>query len=351
MKPRILTRLLAAAGSLLAVLGFSTESAAQNQHALDARSQAVINHWTPSRINSAIPRDLVIDERGLGYMRLPGNSLVPYGHDVVARGATTMGESVAPSIGSRTPANNATIGASATFSAVITDASGIKSVNFYVQKGTGRAQQFAGGDGGLRAVGHAEPVEHHRELVLHRARGDSQPPRDLLVRQPFREQLENLPLLLAHGEGRLARLRRRGELPRQVGRQVDAAVHHQRNRALQHLPGVGLGDDAGGAVRERLPERPRVLVHGVDDEGRGRRGGAEALDEGEPVVPRKMQIEEHQVDVGTPAQDREALLGVGGLDHLDGLRGGAEHFAQRGTDQRMIVHREDDRRPGRRAAC
>jgi len=147
MKLRLLTRLLAAAGTLLAGIGFSADSAAQNARAVDARSKAVFDHWTPARINSAIPRDLLIDERGLGYMRLPGNSLVPYGHNVSAQAAGTLAESIPPLIENMSPANGATIGASATFSAKVTDASGVKSVKFYIRQGTGRAQQFAGGLG------------------------------------------------------------------------------------------------------------------------------------------------------------------------------------------------------------
>lgn len=39
---------------------------------------------TAEDVASAIPRDLVIDHRGLGYLRLPSGNLRPYGHDVAA---------------------------------------------------------------------------------------------------------------------------------------------------------------------------------------------------------------------------------------------------------------------------
>lgn len=39
---------------------------------------------TAEEIASAIPRDLVIDHRGLGYLRLPSGDLQPYGHNVEA---------------------------------------------------------------------------------------------------------------------------------------------------------------------------------------------------------------------------------------------------------------------------
>jgi hypothetical protein len=149
MKLRFLFRVLAAAGALLAGIGFSADSAAQSARALDARSKAVIDHWTPARINSAIPRDLVIDERGLGYLRGPGNSLSPYGHNISAQaGGGAGGDKTPPSISGMAPAAGATIGAAATFSATVTDASGLKSVTFYVRQCTGPAQTFAASSSG-----------------------------------------------------------------------------------------------------------------------------------------------------------------------------------------------------------
>ena len=150
MKLRILTRALAAAGALLAGLGLSTDSAAQSQRGLDARSKEVIDHWTPARINSAIPRDLVIDHRGLGYLRGPGNSLTPHGHDIAAQaGPPGGGDTTAPTITGMSPAANATIGAAATFSATVTDpGSGVKSVSMTVTKSGGLPQSFNMGNAG-----------------------------------------------------------------------------------------------------------------------------------------------------------------------------------------------------------
>ena len=149
MKLRILKRALAAAGAFLAAIGFSADSAAQSQQGLDARSKAVIDHWTPARINSAIPRDLVIDERGLGYLKGPGNSLTPHGHDIAAQaGPPGSGDTTAPVFGTMTPGNGATIGAAATLSAVVTDTgTGVRSVTMYVRKGAGTAQSFNAGQG------------------------------------------------------------------------------------------------------------------------------------------------------------------------------------------------------------
>ena len=41
--------------------------------------------WTPAARAAAIPRDLVIDERGLGYLKGRDGSLEPYGHAIPAR--------------------------------------------------------------------------------------------------------------------------------------------------------------------------------------------------------------------------------------------------------------------------
>ena len=118
---------------------------AQSARALDARAAQAIAHWTPERRAAAIPRDLVIDERGLGYLRGRDGALIPYGHNV---SATPMaGDGAGPAVTNMSPANGATVGASATLSATVTDASGVKSVTMYVRQGTGRAQSFAAGQG------------------------------------------------------------------------------------------------------------------------------------------------------------------------------------------------------------
>ena len=126
-------------------LGFTAapDAAAQSERGLSARSARAIQHWTPERRAAAIPRDLVIDERGLGYLRAPGNRLIPYGHQIAARPAPGEGDATGPAISSMTPAEGATIGAAASFSATVTDASGVKSVSFRIQQGSGRAQSFS----------------------------------------------------------------------------------------------------------------------------------------------------------------------------------------------------------------
>ena len=108
------------------------ETTAQSPRALDVRAAKVIEHWTPERRAAAIPRDLAIDERGLGYLR-GRNGLTPYGHDITAQAGG--GDVTGPTISGMSPAAGATIGASATFTANVTDASGVKSVTFYVRGG------------------------------------------------------------------------------------------------------------------------------------------------------------------------------------------------------------------------
>lgn len=116
------------------LLGAAGESAAQSPRALEVRAAKVIEHWTPERRAAAIPRDLAIDERGLGYLRGHNGNLTPYGHDVVAQ-AGGGGDVTGPAISNMSPAAGATIGASATFTANVTDASGVKSVTVFIRGG------------------------------------------------------------------------------------------------------------------------------------------------------------------------------------------------------------------------
>lgn len=49
-----------------------------------ARAQKVFDFWTAERVAQAKPRDLVLDHRGLAYLRGVDGSLAPYGHSVRA---------------------------------------------------------------------------------------------------------------------------------------------------------------------------------------------------------------------------------------------------------------------------
>jgi hypothetical protein len=143
---RIAATLLALPTALI-FQGAALDAAAQSPRALDVRAARAIQHWTPERRAAAIPRDLVIDERGLGYLRGPGGVLIPYGNDISAQ-AAPGGDSGGPVVSDMSPGAGATIGASASFSATVSDPSGVKSVSFKLQSaGGGRTYSFAASHG------------------------------------------------------------------------------------------------------------------------------------------------------------------------------------------------------------
>lgn len=128
----------------------------------DAEKQRVIDHWTGSRRGAAIPRDLLIDKRGRGYLRYADGSLLPYARadQLIVTSPTTRAkpggggggsDTTAPTISSISPVDGATIGTSADFSAVVTDAGGVRSVTFVVTYPDGSTTQnftasFVGND-------------------------------------------------------------------------------------------------------------------------------------------------------------------------------------------------------------
>ena len=148
MKSLIRAATLLAAVPMTVGLFFTDTAFAQSQRALDVRSARAVEHWTPERRAAAIPRDLVIDERGLGYLRGANGNLTPYGHNISALAAPGGGgDNAGPTIGNMSPGSGATVGASVTFSATVADPSGVKSVTFKVQQGSGRVQSFTANRG------------------------------------------------------------------------------------------------------------------------------------------------------------------------------------------------------------
>jgi len=142
---------LGMAGALLLIAA----TARGDEKGPSAEAKRVMEFWTKARRDSAIPRDLVIDARGLGYMRKPDGSLEPYGHSVAAAnrpapaGKPVAGDGTPPVISQMTPAEGDTIGASATFSAKVTDSgSGVKSVSFVITYPSGQTQSFSPADTG-----------------------------------------------------------------------------------------------------------------------------------------------------------------------------------------------------------
>lgn len=139
----------------------ATGANAQNSRSMGAEKARVVAHWTADRRAAAKPRDLVIDERGLGYMRLQDGSLQPYGHQLSAQSSGSRGQAPAakpgdgsgdssgPTISSFNPALGDTIGASHTFSADVSDDSGVRSVTFVLIYPDGTTtQSFSAEDGG-----------------------------------------------------------------------------------------------------------------------------------------------------------------------------------------------------------
>lgn len=138
--------------ALMLIVGSSFAFAADRIH---ADRKKVIAHWTSERMAAAIPRDLVIDERGLGYLRRPNGSFEPYGHSTIhgrldgsqlsqtpRRPSGGSGETTPPTVTNMLPAEESIIGSSQLFSATVTDdASGIKSVAFVVTYPNGTTTQ------------------------------------------------------------------------------------------------------------------------------------------------------------------------------------------------------------------
>lgn len=152
---RRLTLILFATSLPLAAHAAPSDDRASAPGRPDARTQRVIEHWTPARRAAAIPRDFVRDASGRGYLRYPDGRLVEHGsrataqgplwsNDPVPQAAPGSGgsDSTAPVVSNLSPAQGATIGASASFSAKVTDNVGIRSVTFQVSNGV-QTQSFA----------------------------------------------------------------------------------------------------------------------------------------------------------------------------------------------------------------
>lgn len=153
--PRTLTLAVLLAGAVGAVQA-APPAAGPGQGADHAR---IVEHWTPARRAAAIPRDLVIDERGYGYLKLPGGSLQPYGHSVAAAAGSQRpmakpgtGDVTGPSINNLDPGTGVTVTTTAySFKATVADAGGVRSVSFRVGRKGGLQSAFTAtaGPGGV----------------------------------------------------------------------------------------------------------------------------------------------------------------------------------------------------------
>jgi hypothetical protein len=144
-------QVIACLAALVAVAAGPAVAAPNN---VDAEHRRVVEHWTPARRAAAIPRDLVRDARGLGYLRRVDGSLMAYGRAggdqltsknpvPVPQGKPGGGgsDSTPPTISNRSPANGATIGSSSVFSAQVTDASSVGTVTFVLTYPNGTQTQ------------------------------------------------------------------------------------------------------------------------------------------------------------------------------------------------------------------
>lgn len=138
-----------AGGAMIATCLFGAPANAESDIA--AKRSAVIEYWTAARRAAAQPRDMVIDHRGLGYLRRADGSLQPHGHTLQAevqgqpvpraKPGSGGGDTEAPNISNLNP-DGATIGVAYEFSAVITDNTGLRSVKFIISKNGGLPQSF-----------------------------------------------------------------------------------------------------------------------------------------------------------------------------------------------------------------
>jgi hypothetical protein len=146
--------------SYAVLFGFVAVGAAQSAPPAGTPGQGaeharIVEHWTPARRAAAIPRDLVIDERGLGYMKLPNGQLQPYGHTVAASANAQKpmarpgtGDTTGPTVGNLDPATGVTVTtATYAFKATVTDTAGIRSVSFRIGPKGGTQSAFAASAG------------------------------------------------------------------------------------------------------------------------------------------------------------------------------------------------------------
>ena len=130
------------------------------------QASSAASHWTGARMDAAVPRDLVVDEQGRGYLRRPDGTLEPYGQEqsTTARpqakpdnpgngnGGGNGGDddggggndSTPPDVADLQPsAGDVVTTASRQFTAMVTDASGVKSVTFVVTAPGGTTTSYA----------------------------------------------------------------------------------------------------------------------------------------------------------------------------------------------------------------
>ncbi|HEY5715423.1 MAG TPA: hypothetical protein VIS54_03355 [Psychromonas sp.] len=119
------------------MLSFSVNAEADNIAKLSTSKKQVIEHWTAARRDQAIPRDLRVDQTGKAFLKGRNGELIPYGlskdhPEYNGKPVSGSNDTTPPSITAMSPAADAIISDFYTFSAVITDVSGIRSANVVI---------------------------------------------------------------------------------------------------------------------------------------------------------------------------------------------------------------------------
>lgn len=131
------------------MLPLSVQAEPDRAAKLSTSKKQVIEYWTVERRDQAVPRDLRVDRSGNAFLKGRNGQLIPYG---LSNGAPELNrkpgsgadDSTPPSITDMSPTDGMTIGSSYTFSAVITDASGIRSANVVIRYPNGtQIQSFS----------------------------------------------------------------------------------------------------------------------------------------------------------------------------------------------------------------
>lgn len=128
---------------------FSVHSESATTSKLRVSKKQVIDHWTPERRQQAIPRDLLIDSSGKAFIKGRKGELIPYGlsadHPKFNRKpGTDSKDSTPPSITNMDPVAGTTIGNTYTFSAEVTDTSGVRSAEVIINfPGGNQTQSFS----------------------------------------------------------------------------------------------------------------------------------------------------------------------------------------------------------------
>ncbi len=141
----------------LVVQGIFTVSAHAQSVPDHANGKAdIAKYWTAERRAQATPRDLLLDERGLAYLRRRDGTLQAHGHSVepLRGGQVTTGkpsgsggstDTTAPTIdeSSMNPGPGDTIGAAHVFSVDVSDDVGLRSVSVVIHFPDGGSNSFA----------------------------------------------------------------------------------------------------------------------------------------------------------------------------------------------------------------